>query len=244
MRYLLVLIACFAVFASLSPATAQEPGDAALQASDDATVLKKQLAAQAAEIKQLKSQLAAQAAEIERLKHPSTDPAPPLTTDVTPAPQSHPTLPTATSIYDFVLSGSYPLAVGAADNAIARNPKDMEIIALKAYALAAYGSIDGARPLVAKALQATDGKTGRVRALTLVAQGVVAVADGDTRAAASAFQAAGHDDPTLALTYIAYADLLHKVGKDEMAHKLLQAGLQEQLTPAEVTAVKQKLSAL
>jgi tetratricopeptide (TPR) repeat protein len=241
MRYLLMLIACLAIFGSLSPAAAQETGATAPKATDDTTALKKQLAAQAAEIKQLKSQIAAQAAEIERLKHPSADPITPSAPANTPPPAAS---TASSSIYDYVLAGTYPLAVGAADEAISRNPNDTEVIALKAYALAAFGSIDGARPLVAKALQATEGKTGRARALTLVAQGVVAVADGDTRAAVTAFQSAGHDDPTLGLAYIAYADLLHKVGKDEMAHKLLQAGLQEQLTPSEVKAINQKLAAL
>ena len=146
------------------------------------------------------------------------------------------------SPYDQVLTGSFPGAIGAAQDRLNQNPSDVEALALQAYAMIKIGQTTRAQPIVAKALSLAP-PTGRTRALAFVAKATLEEAQGQNIAANTDFQNANHASDMLGLTYLAYADLLPKVGQAGSIKPLLQEALTKQLQPNEAAAVQAKLAA-
>lgn len=163
---------------------------------------------------------------------PHATPAPPLTGTVEAA-------------YKFLLTESYPAAVGASDNLIDKNPKNAAAIAIKAFAMAKFGNMTAARPLANQALDlTTNGPADKSQALAYAAEAVVADKDGHSTRALQAIQKCGNIDPALGVAYLVFADMLNRAHRTDLARQLLQAGLRAKITPSEASALRAKLAAL
>jgi hypothetical protein len=151
--------------------------------------------------------------------------------------------------YDLILNGSYPGAIGAAEDRLKLKPSSVDALALQAYAMIKINQVGQAGPLIARAA-ALNPTNPRAKALVLVAQGALADAQGNTDAAGKAYFAADHIDNTLGLVYLAAVDHFVKIGKPDVAKALLlgngtsKGGLDLVKTPAEKDALHQKIAGL
>lgn len=163
---------------------------------------------------------------------PRLDPAPPLTRTVEAA-------------YKFLLTESYPAAVGASDNLIGKNPKNAAAIAIEAFAMAKFGNMTAARPLANQAPDlTTNGPADKAQVLAYAADAVVADKDGHATRALQAIQKSGNIDPALGVAYLVFADMLNRANRVDPARQLLNTGLRAKITPAEARTLHVKLTPL
>jgi hypothetical protein len=203
------------------------------------------LTLQASEIRVLQRQVAALSAQVVALRE-NTRTASTRREPVVLIPRG---INLGTPPYDLILNGSYPGAIGAAEDRLKLNPSNAEALALQAYAMIKINQVGQAGPLIARAA-ALNPTNPHAKALVLVAQGALADAQGNTDAAGKAYFAADHINNTLGLVYLAAADHFVKIGKPDKAKMLIvgnganKGGLDLVKTNAEKDALQQKASSL
>jgi Tfp pilus assembly protein PilF len=126
--------------------------------------------------------------------------------------------------------------------ALSQKPNDAVALSLKAIALCKSGNPGAAAPLADAAMKAA--RAPRAKALALTAEGTVSEQNGDRAAATQSYQKANSTDPSLGLTYVAFAEFFHAKGQDGMAKSVLSAGQSSVHDPQEQNAITQLLGTL